>query len=75
LGHNPDAELTGQIEGFTKEMLLPTLTAIMLPSIQTKGIAALADEFMAHLNPTTDAAAVRAKVERYLHCFYDTLLQ
>jgi hypothetical protein len=38
LGQNPDADLTAQIESFRPEMLLPTLTTVLLPAIGVKGI-------------------------------------
>jgi len=72
LGQSPDAELTAQIDGFKKETLLPTLTGVLLPMIQARGIDSLADELMTHLQPS-DPAAVRAKVARYLDCFYSVL--
>ena len=74
LGHSPDAELSAQIEGFAKDLLLPTLTTVLLPAWQSKGKDAIVAELMTHLTPA-DPAAVKAKVERYFQCFYDTLTQ
>lgn len=74
LGQSPDAEITQQIEGFQKDMLFPTLTGVLLPAVQAKGIDSVVDELMAHLTPA-DPAAVRAKVRRYFDCFYETLTQ
>ena len=74
LGQSPDAEVTQQIEGFKKDMLFPTLTSVLLPAVQSKGIEAMVDELMLHLTPT-DPVAVRAKVRRYFLCFYETLTQ
>jgi hypothetical protein len=74
LGQSPDAEVVQQLTGFQKELLFPTLTGMLLPAIQAKGIDSLVDELMSHLSPT-DPVAVRAKVRRYFDCFYETLTQ
>ena len=74
LGQSPDAELTAQIEAFRPEMLLPTLTTVLLPAIGVKGIEGVVDEIMTHLTPT-DNAAVKSKLIRYITCFYEVLLE
>jgi hypothetical protein len=74
LGQNPDAELTAQIETFRPEMLLPTLTTVLLPAIGVKGIEGVVDDLMAHLTPT-DAVAVKGKLLRYIKCFYEVLFE
>ena len=73
LGQNPDADLIAQIDTFRPDMLLPTLTTILLPAIGAKGIEGVADDLMAHLTPT-DAVAVKGKLVRYISCFYEVLL-
>ena len=74
LGQQPDADLTAQIETFRPEMLLPTLTTVLLPAIGVKGIEGVVDEIMTHLTPA-DAAAVKGKLIRYITCFYEVLLE
>lgn len=74
LGQSPDIEVTEQINGFKKDLLFPTLTGVLLPAVQSKGIDSLVDELMSHLKPT-DPVAVRAKIKRYFECFYETLTQ
>lgn len=74
LGQQPDAELTAQIDGFRKELLLPTLTGVFLPAVEAKGIEGLADELMSHLTPA-DQVATKDKITRYLRCFHETLTQ
>ena len=74
LGQNPDAELTAQIETFRPEMLLPTLTTVLLPAIGVKGIEGVVDDLMAHLTPS-DADAVKGKLVRYITCFYEVLFE
>jgi len=74
LGQSPDAEIIQQIDGFQKDMLFPTLTGVLLPAVQSKGIDSVVDELMAHLTPA-DPVAVRAKVRRYFDCFYEVLTQ
>ena len=65
LGQHPDSELAVQLDGFKKEMLLPTLTTIFLPSLKAQGLDALVNELLSHLTPE-DIPAVRCKLERYL---------
>ena len=74
LGQNPDAEVLAQIETFRPEMLLPTLTTVLLPAIGVKGIEGVVDDLMAHLTPS-DADAVKGKLVRYITCFYEVLLE
>ena len=74
LQQSPDAELTAQIEGFKPDLLLPTLTGVLLPTIAIKGIPGIVSEMMAHLTPA-DPDAVKDKLTRYLHCFQDVLLE
>lgn len=74
LGQCPDAEVLEQLNGFQKDLLFPTLTGVLLPAVQSRGIDSLVDELMMHLTPT-DPAAVRAKVKRYFECFHETLTQ
>jgi len=74
LGQNPDAELAAHIDTFRPEMLLPTLTTVLLPAIGLKGVHGVVDEIMAHLEPV-DKAAVRDKLVRYITCFYEVLLE
>ena len=74
LGQHPDAELSAQIEAFRPNMLLPTLTTILLPAISLKGIEGVADEMLTHLTPA-EPEAVKEKIKRYLSCFYEVLLE
>jgi hypothetical protein len=74
LGQNPDPELVAQIETFRPEMLLPTLTTVLLPAIGLKGVDGVVDDLMVHLTPT-DAVAVKEKLVRYITCFYEVLLE
>ena len=74
LGQKPDLELVAQIDTFRPEMLLPTLTTILLPAIGLKGIDGVVDELMSHLTPT-DAFVVKGKLVRYITCFYEVLLE
>ncbi len=74
LGQNPDVEIVAQIETFRTDMLLPTLTTVLLPAIGVKGIEGVVDDIMAHLKPT-DTIAVKGKLLRYITCFYDVLLK
>lgn len=74
LGQHPDAELAAQIDTFRPEMLLPTLTTVLLPAIAVKGIEGVVDDLMAHLTPS-DPGAVRGKLVRYVTCFYEVLLE
>ena len=74
LGQHPDAELSAQIEAFRPEMLLPTLTAVLLPAICTKGIEGVVNEMLTHISPK-EPDAVKAKLTRYITCFYEVLLE
>ena len=74
LGQSPDAELTAQIEAFRPEMLLPTLTTVLLPAISLKGINGVAEEMLSHLTPA-EPEAVKGKIIRYITCFYEVLLE
>jgi hypothetical protein len=74
LGQNPDADLSAQIETFQPDLLLITLTTVLLPAIGTQGIDGVVDEVMTHLAPQ-DISAVRAKIERYITCFFEVLTQ
>ena len=74
LGQSPDTEVMNQINGFQKDLLLQTLTGVLLPAVQIRGIDNLVDELMSHLTPT-DPIAVRGKMKRYFECFIETLTQ
>ena len=74
LGQNPDADLAAQIEAFRPEMLLPTLTTVLLPAIGVKGIEGVVDEMFSHIKPD-EPEAVKAKLTRYITCFYEVLLE
>ena len=74
LGQHPDAVLNAQIEAFRPEMLLPTLTTILLPAIALKGIDSVAEEMLTHLTPA-EPEAVKGKLVRYITCFYEVLLE
>ena len=74
LGQSPDAEVTAQVDGFKPEMLLPTLTGVLLPALQARGKESLVDELLSHLTPA-DPVAVRAKILRYFDCFQEVLTQ
>lgn len=74
LGQHPDADLTARIEGFRDDMLLPTLTTVLLPAIAVRGVEGVAIEMMTHLKPE-DASTVKAKLERYITLFYEVLTE
>jgi len=74
LGQNPDAELAAQIEAFRPEMLLPTLSTVLLPAIGVKGIEGVVCEMLSHIKPD-DPVAVKSKITRYITCFYEVLLE
>jgi len=74
LGQNPDADLAAQIEAFRPDMLLPTLTTVLLPAIGVKGIEGVVCEMLLHIKPD-DPVAVKTKLTRYISCFYEVLLE
>jgi hypothetical protein len=74
LGQTPDQEMAARIEGFRSDQVWVTLTTVFLPAVSTLGKDGVVNEFMAHLSPT-DKAAVRAKILRYVDCFYEVLTE
>lgn len=72
LGQSPDQTVLNQIEGFGPDMLIPTLTTVLLPTIHTLGKEHVLNQLLSHLTPA-DPAAVRVKIERYLDCFCEVL--
>ena len=70
LGQGPDAEVVQQINGFSRDMLLPTLTGLVASGLLQSD--SLVNDLMAHLTPD-DPVFVRAKIKRYFECFYDCL--
>ena len=69
----PDDELKQQMELFKEAMLIPTLMSLVVPAFNSGQVPGLAATLCSHLQQADHTT--REKVERYLTCFAEVLLQ
>jgi hypothetical protein len=72
LSMSPDLELKQQLDGYTKEKVMPTLLTVLLPSVAALGVDGVVSEIMLHIT-APDTAAVTEKVKRYIQCFLEAI--
>ena len=75
-GFAPDAEVRSYIDSFKPEMLVHTISTIIVPLVKLGQVETTVDELCAHLTiPETQVAEGKAKLKQYLHMFHDVLLE
>jgi hypothetical protein len=72
----PDDEARKYIETFEPQLLVSTITNIIVPIVQMGGVEESADEILKHLTvPDGKTEEVKKKICRYIHMFNDVLLK
>jgi len=75
LGFSPDDEVKAYIDTFKPELLVQTITTVVLPIVQLGQVEVSVDELAKHLTvPAPELDAVKTKLKAYLMMFHDVLL-
>ena len=75
LGFSPDDEVKAYIDTFKPELLVQTITTVLLPIVQMGQVDSSVDELAKHLTvPASELDAVKTKLKAYLMMFNDVFL-
>ena len=75
LGFSPDEEVKTYINSFRPELLVQTITTVLLPIVQMGQVDSSVDELAKHLTvPASELDAVKTKLKAYLMMFHDVFL-
>jgi hypothetical protein len=75
LGFSPDDEVKAYIDTFKPELLVQTITTVLLPIVQLGQVDSSVDELVKHLTvPASELDAVKTKLKAYLMMFNDVFL-
>ena len=77
LNHNPDDIVLEQLKAYEPDTVIATIATVVLPMIALRGIPSVALELFSHLRPPKgqDRIDVIHKIERYLHCFQEGMME
>lgn len=75
-GLSPDAEVQQYIDGFHPEVLIQTISTVVVPIVAMSQIDSSVTELMSHLKvPDDQKTEVKKKLSAYLQMFNDVLLK
>ena len=73
---NPSAEAKTYIDSFQPELLVHTITTVIVPMVKLGQVETMVDELCTHLSvPDTNLPATKKKLQAYIQIFNDVLLQ
>ena len=75
LGFNPDEEALKYINSFEPQMMVGTISGVIVPLVQLGQVSEAADEILKHLKvPEAQTADVKKKLGAYIQMFNDVYL-